>query len=325
VSRILVAGGAGFIGSNLCERLVADGHTVVCMDNLITGRRSNIEAMLSGRNFEFFEHDASMPLPQQGAYECVYHLASPASPPGYMRHPIETLRANSLATMKLLELAAKNGARFLYASTSEVYGDPIEHPQRETLTGYIDPVAPRSVYSEGKRFGETAAISYHRDNGLDARIVRIFNTYGPRSDPEDGRIVPNFVVQALQGRPLTVYGDGSQTRSLCYVSDLVEGLVRTMDSDAATGQVINLGNPDEHSVLEYAGLIRELTKSDSPIVFEPIPVEGDPRRRRPDITRATELLGWAPSVPLVTGLAATVDYFRQELALGVAVGASEGR
>jgi nucleoside-diphosphate-sugar epimerase len=309
--RIVIAGGAGFIGSHLCRRLLADGHEVVCVDNLSTGRRTNIAGLEDERGFTFMEHDVVAPLTLDvGA---VFHLASPASPPGYLRRPVETMRVNSEGTLHLLELAERCGARFLLASTSEAYGDPLEHPQREEYWGNVNPVGLRACYDEGKRYAEALTTTFVRARQVDARVVRIFNTYGPRSDPEDGRLVPNFVCQALRGEPLTIYGGGEQTRSLCYVTDLVEGLVRAMFSDGSTGQVINLGNPEEHTVREYAEQIRTLCDSRSSIVTVPAELGDDPRRRRPDITKASTLLGWTPSVSLEQGLRETIAYFRDEL------------
>lgn len=313
--RILVAGGAGFIGSHLCERLLAEGHHVLCIDNLVTGRLANISPFLDHSRFELIEHDIIEPLPELPRVDEVYHLASPASPPGYQQHPIETLRVNSEGTLRLLDVAVASRAKFLYASTSEAYGDPLEHPQHEDYRGNVSSTGPRSMYDEAKRYGEALTMAYIRSRGADARIVRIFNTYGPNSDPDDGRLVPNFITQALRNEPLTVYGDGSQTRSLCFVSDLVEGLVRAMRTMGTRGQVFNLGNPEEHTVLDYAERIRDLTGSRSPIVFTEPAVGDDPQRRRPDITRARRVLGWEPLVPLDTGLRDTIAYFRRELAL----------
>ena len=310
----LVAGGAGFIGSHLCDRLILEGRTVICADNLLTGRRPNVEHLLSSPRFSLIELDLIEGAPQVEV-ERIYHLASPASPPGYTRFPIETMRVNSEGTRHLLDLAAKSGARFLYASTSEVYGDPIEHPQRETYRGNVSSTGPRSMYDEGKRFGEAITMAYQNSHAVDARIVRIFNTYGPRSDPDDGRLVPNFIVQALTERPITVYGDGKQTRSLCFVSDLVEGLVRAMESDRSSGLVINLGNPAEHTILEYAQMIRELAGSRSEVIYTDFAVGDDPQRRRPDITKARDLLAWEPCVRLEDGLSRTIEYFRSEISV----------
>ena len=311
----VVAGGAGFIGSHLCERLLNMDRAIICLDNLVTGRASNIESLVGDPLFSFVRHDVTEEPPSLPQVMRIFHLASPASPVAYQRHPIQTLMANSLGTLRLLELAAKTGARFLYASTSEVYGDPLEHPQRETYWGNVSSTGPRSMYDEAKRFGEAITMAYRNSHSVDVRIARIFNTYGPRSDPNDGRLVPNFLVQALANRPITVYGDGKQTRSLCFVSDLVEGLVRLMESDDASGEVINLGNPAEHTILEYAQMIRELTGSSSQIVFTSYAVGDDPQRRRPDITKARDLLAWEPSIGLKDGLLRTIEYFRSEISV----------
>lgn len=316
----LVAGGAGFIGSHLCERLLGLGRRVICVDCLITGRLVNIQHLLSDPRFVFLEHDIATEGRFPRHTDRVFHLASPASPAAYLRYPVDTLRANSEGTHQLLRVAAGHGARFLYASSSEVYGDPEVHPQGETSPTKTDPVGPRSMYQEAKRFGEALTAAYSNSGGVDARIVRIFNTYGPRSDPDDARIVPSFVTQALSGRSLTVHGDGSQTRSLCFVSDLVEGLLRAMETPGTRGEVVNLGNPDEHTVLEYADVIRELTESDSPVRFVPHPAGDEPRRRRPDISKAKRLLGWQPEVPLREGLLRTIEYFRTEMRLPVRSG-----
>jgi len=308
--RIVVAGGAGFIGSHLCEALLADGHEVIAVDNLLTGQRAHVQAFLDHPRFTFLEHDVTQPLDL--AADQIYHLASPASPEGYRRYPIPTLLVNALGTYHLLELARRYGARFLFASTSEVYGDPLVHPQVESYFGNVNPIGPRSCYDEGKRYGEAMTMEFVRSYGLDARIVRIFNTYGPRMDPQDGRVVPNFITRALRGEPLVIYGDGMQTRSLCYVSDLVRGLRLAMDSDGLAGAVMNLGNPHEQTIRELAELVLELTGSPSPILFaEPRP--DDPSRRCPDITRARALLGWEPQVPVREGLQATIAYFAQVL------------
>ena len=311
--RILVTGGAGFIGSHLCEHLLGQGHEVFCLDNLITGHRHNVAHLTGNPRFHFLEQDVVVPLAKPLAVDAIYHLASPASPPDYLRHPLETALANSQGTHNMLELARAAGARLLFASTSEIYGDPLQHPQREDYWGNVNPIGMRSCYDESKRFGEALTATYVRTFGLDARIVRIFNTYGPHSDPVDGRIVPNFVTQAILGEPITVYGDGQQTRSLCYVSDLVAGLARAMDTPGTAGGVFNLGNPDEHTVLEYAQVIKQKANSPSPIVFKPPISEDEPMRRRPDISRARERLGWEPEVALDEGLALTIVWFRQRL------------
>ncbi len=308
--RIVVTGGAGFIGSHLCARLLADGHQVVAVDNLITGRMRNIASLLGSPAFSFLEHDVVHPLDLHA--EAVFHLASPASPEGYMAHPLETALVNSQGTCNLLEMARRQGASFLLASTSEAYGDPLEHPQKESYWGHVNPVGPRSCYDESKRFGEALTMIYVRRHAVDARIVRIFNTYGPHSDPEDGRIVPNFITQALTGRPITVYGDGSQTRSLCYVDDLVEGIVAAMFTPGTTGEVVNLGNPQEHTVLEYAHIIRRMCNSRSEIQFQPLP-QDDPTRRCPDIAKARSLLGWEPRTGLEEGLALTIEWFKDAM------------
>jgi len=305
--RVLVAGGAGFVGSHLCDRLLAAGHEVVCADNLITGARRNVAHLLSQPGFEFILHDITQPLDL--AVDAIFHLASPASPAAYQAYPEETALANSQGTLELLRLARHHQAVFLFASTSEVYGDPLEHPQREDYWGHVNPNGPRACYDESKRFGEALTMVYLRQYGVDARIVRIFNTYGPRSDPHDGRLVPNLITQALRGEPLTVYGDGRQTRSLCYVDDLVRAIELAMFAPGTTGAVLNLGNPVEHTVLEYAKLVRELVNPAAEIVFRPLPAD-DPTRRRPDISRARALLGWEPTVPLREGLLRTVEWFR---------------
>ncbi len=319
---VLVAGGAGFIGSHLCERLLRDGADVICIDNFVTGRPANIAHLAGSRRFTSMEADIIEPLPELPAVSRIYHLASPASPPGYQRFPLETLRVNSEGSRRLLELAAAQDARLLYASTSEVYGDPLEHPQREEYRGNVSTTGPRSMYDEAKRYGEAIATSYRRDRGVDTRIVRIFNTYGPHSDPEDGRLIPNFMTQALRGEPMTIYAGGEQTRSLCYVSDLVEGLVLMMESDEVAGNVVNLGNPEEHTIREFAKIIRDLTGSRSPFQFTEAAVGDDPQRRCPDIGRARALLGWEPKVPLEEGLRRTIAYFRRELSLAGEIEAS---
>lgn len=311
--RTLIAGGGGFIGSHLCERLLGEGQEVICVDNFVTGRRTNVAPLLEHARFTLIESDIIGGLPDLPNVDRVYHLASPASPPGYKRYPIETLRVNSEGSRHLLELALRDGARFLYTSTSEVYGDPLEHPQREEYRGNVSSIGPRSMYDEAKRYGEALVTAYHRRLGADARIVRIFNTYGPHSDPRDGRLIPNLITQALRQEPMTIYADGQQTRSLCYVSDLVEGLVRMMESAETAGTVVNLGNPEEHTILEYAEIIRELTGSASEFVFTEPAVGDDPQRRRPDIARARTLLQWEPNVSLRDGLSLTIEYFRQEL------------
>lgn len=329
--KALVTGGAGFVGSHLCELLLAQGLEVLCIDNLLTGQLSNIEHLVGNPRFQFAQHDVTTPLPPGlvDGVAMVFHLASPASPnpyssKSYLHFPIETAAVNSLGTFHLLELAAQKSAQFLTASTSEVYGNPQEHPQREEYWGNVNPVGPRSCYDESKRFAEALTMAYVRQRGVDARIVRIFNTYGPRMDPDDGRVVPNFVRQALRGEPITIYGDGAQTRSLCFVDDMVRGLYLAMTTPGTIGRVYNLGNPEEHSVLELAYLIRDLCGSQSPLTFMPLP-EDDPVRRRPDISRAKAELGWEPQVALVDGLARTIEWFRRAVATEDALGRSEAR
>jgi nucleoside-diphosphate-sugar epimerase len=312
--KALVAGGAGFIGSHLCERLLRSGQEVVCVDNLLTGRIVNIEHLMDWPGFTFVECDIIEEIPVAPDADAVFHLASPASPPGYVNFPIQTMRVNSEGTRRLLEFAEQAGARFLYASTSEAYGDPLEHPQREDYRGNVSSTGPRSMYDESKRYGEALTMAFVRSRGVQGRIVRIFNTYGPRSDPLDGRLVPNFMMQALRGEPLTVYGDGSQTRSLCYVDDTVAGLVATISEPATVGEVINIGNPDEHTILEYARMIQALAGRSPAIQFTEQAVGDDPQRRRPDISKARDLLGWEPLVSLDDGLQRTFDWFRSTAA-----------
>ncbi|MDI6873594.1 UDP-glucuronic acid decarboxylase family protein [Candidatus Solincola sp.] len=306
--KVLVTGGAGFIGSHLCERLVEEGHAVWCLDNLCTGSMENLEGLKGHPRFRFILADVADPLTLE--VDAVAHLASPASPVDYHRMPVETMLANSMGTYQALEVARKNGARFLLASTSEVYGDPLKVPQDEEYTGNVNPVGPRACYDESKRFAEALTSTYRRLYGTETVILRIFNTYGPRMRREDGRVVPNFIQQALAGEPLTVYGDGSQTRSFCYVDDLVEGICLALRSERAVGEVINLGNDREMTVLELAHRIREMLGSTSEITFLPLP-QGDPRRRKPDLTRARELLGWEPATGLEEGLRRTVEWFRR--------------
>ena len=318
--RALITGGAGFVGSHLCERLLDRGDEVVCVDNLITGKSENLSHLRSHPRFTYIQADVTQPLAYDDPVDAVFHLASPASPRGYLSKPLETALVNSLGTQRMLELVQAQGAKFLLASTSEAYGDPLVHPQTEDYWGNVNPVGIRSCYDEGKRFAEALTMVFVRQFGVDARIVRIFNCYGPRSDPEDGRIVPNFVTQALMGKPLTVYGDGSQTRSLCYVSDLVSGLIRAMDVPNTAGRVYNLGNPDERTVLEFAQLIKQISGSSSVIRFvDPISTD-DPQRRCPDIRRAQSELGWEPTISLDRGLDDTIAWFRTRLGLAVVGG-----
>ena len=307
--NVVVTGGAGFIGSHLCEALLGLGHSVVALDNFLTGTSDNVAHLRHRDAFTLIEADVTEPLPAL-APDAIFHLASAASPEGYGRHPVETLMTNSLGTYHLLELAHRQGARFLLASTSEVYGDPAVHPQPEGYWGNVNPIGPRACYDEGKRFAEALTINYVRVKQLDARIVRIFNTYGPRNHPQDGRVIPNFLAQAVLGEPLTVYGDGRQSRSFCYVSDLVEGLVRVMYHPGTAGEVFNLGNPEEYQVAVLAERVKEIAGSTSAIVHLP----GRPEeiaRRRPDIAKARAVLGWAPSVPLDEGLQRTLAWFRE--------------
>jgi len=298
----VVAGGAGMIGSSLCEALLRKGHEVVCLDNLSTGRIENLRPLSKHARFRFIRHDVTSELPVLPRADRVYHLASPASPVGYSRLPIETMLANSEGTRRLIRLALGHEGRFLFCSTSEIYGDPLVHPQGESYRGNVSPIGPRATYDESKRYGEAMTMAHVRSFGLDGRIVRIFNTYGPQADVQDGRVVVNFIGQALRGEPMTIYGDGMQTRSLCFVDDLVEGLMAAMESDRARGEVVNLGNPDEHTVLEIAEIVRRLTQSKSPFVFTAPAVGDDPRVRRPNIDKARGLFAWEPRTPLEDGL-----------------------
>jgi UDP-glucuronate decarboxylase len=310
--RVLISGGAGFLGSHLCDRMLADGHEVVCLDNFFTGTRANIEHLLDDHRFELLRHDITEPLTLE--VDEIYHLACPASPIHYQRNPVRTIRTAVQGTLNCLDLAREVRARILIASTSECYGDPTEHPQRESYWGNVNPVGPRACYDEGKRCAEALAVSYATQYGTEVRIARIFNTYGPRVHENDGRVVSNFIVQALRGEPITIYGQGKQTRSFCYVSDLIEGFVRLMASSHGSDPV-NLGNPRETTVVELAEIIRRLVGSRSSLVTAPLP-QDDPVRRNPDISRARALLdGWEPKVPLEEGLAATIDNFRKRLGL----------
>jgi nucleoside-diphosphate-sugar epimerase len=305
--RIVVTGGAGFLGSHLCDALMARGDSVVCVDDLSTGNLDNVARLVGQRRFRFVEADVSAGLDVHGPVDVVAHLASPASPPDYLRRPLETLAVGSRGTENALRLAQRAGARFVLASTSEVYGDPVEHPQSENYWGNVNPIGPRSVYDEAKRYAEAVTMAYRRHHGVDTGIFRIFNTYGPRMRPEDGRVVSSFITQALNGRPLTIYGDGTQTRSFCYVDDLVRGILAMIDSGEAGP--VNLGNPEERTVTELAELVLELIDSASSPEYHPLPTD-DPTRRRPDITAATERLGWQPEVRTETGLRQTIDWFR---------------
>jgi len=310
--RILVTGGSGFLGSHLCERLLGDGHEVVCLDNFFTGTRANVEHLLDNHRFELMRHDVTDPLTME--VDEIFHLACPASPIHYQRNPVRTIRTAVEGTLNMLDLAREAKARILIASTSEVYGDPIEHPQRESYWGNVNPIGPRACYDEGKRCAEALAVSYARQYGVEVRIARIFNTYGPRMHENDGRVVSNFVVQALRNEPITIYGEGQQTRSFCYATDLIEGFTRLMKSSHGVDPV-NLGNPRETTVRELAELARRLAGSKSELVKAPLPKD-DPTRRKPDIARAQDLLaGWTPQVSLEKGLAATIDDFRRRLSL----------
>ncbi|HEY9743345.1 MAG TPA: UDP-glucuronic acid decarboxylase family protein [Candidatus Sericytochromatia bacterium] len=307
--RILVTGGAGFIGSHLIDRLMADGHEVICLDNFYTGHKRNILKWLDHPYFELIRHDITEPIRLEA--DQIYHLACPASPVHYQYNPVKTIKTNVIGTLNMLGLAKRVKARFLLASTSEVYGDPEVHPQSEEYRGNVNPIGPRSCYDEGKRVAETLAFDYHWQNNVEIRVARIFNTYGSRMLENDGRVVSNLVVQSLKGEPLTVYGDGSQTRSFCYVSDLVEGLMRLMNNDHIGP--INLGNPDEYTILQLAQAVQKMINPDGEIIFKPLP-QDDPRRRRPDITKAKTLLGWQPTVPLQEGLKLTIEDFRNRVA-----------
>jgi dTDP-glucose 4,6-dehydratase len=309
--RVLITGAAGFLGSHLVDRFLADGHSVVGLDNFITGNPENIAHLTGNERFEFVRHNISTFTYVAGAIDGVLHFASPASPIDYLEHPIATLKVGALGTHNALGLAKAKGARFFLASTSEVYGDPLVHPQPEGYWGNVNPIGPRGVYDEAKRFAEAMTMAYHRFHGIDTRIVRIFNTYGPRMRPRDGRVVSNFIVQALGNEPLTVYGDGSQTRSFCFVSDEVEGIYRLfMKGDS---QPTNIGNPVEFTVRQLAEIVVELTGTSAPIVYKELPVD-DPKVRKPDISRARSMLGWEPAVPLRDGVARTIEYFRALLA-----------
>ncbi len=307
--RILVTGGAGFIGSHLIDRLMEEGHDVICLDNFFTGRKHNLDRWFDNPYFELIRHDITEPIRLE--VDQIYHLACPASPVHYQYNPVKTIKTNVMGTLHMLGLAKRINARFLLASTSEVYGDPTVHPQVEEYWGNVNTIGIRSCYDEGKRVAETLAFDYHRQNNVDIRVARIFNTYGPRMLENDGRVVSNFVVQALKGVPITVYGEGQQTRSFCYVSDLVDGLIRLMNGDHLGP--INLGNPDEYTILELAKTIQDLVNPDAELQFQPLP-QDDPRRRQPDITKAKTLLGWEPTILLKDGLLKTIEHFRYQLA-----------
>ena len=308
MGRALITGGAGFLGSHLCDLFLARGHEVICVDNFLTGSPENIKHLFGRDGFTFIKHDVTNFIYVEGPVDYVLHFASPASPIDYLEKPIQTLKVGSLGTHKTLGLAKDKGARYLIASTSEVYGDPLVHPQKEDYWGNVNPVGPRGVYDEAKRFAEAMTMAYHRYHGVETRIVRIFNTYGERMRLNDGRVVPAFVSQALRDEPLTVFGDGSQTRSFCYVSDLVDGIYRLLMSDEVNPT--NIGNPAEMTVLQFAETIKRLVGTSAPIEFRPLPVD-DPKIRRPDITKARSILQWEPRVPLEEGLQRTIDYFRR--------------
>ncbi len=310
MARSLVTGGAGFLGSHLCDCLVQEGHEVICMDNLLTGRSTNIEHLMVQERFTFIQHDVTKPIEIEGPLDYILHFASPASPKDYEKHPIHTLKVGALGTYHALGLAKAKGAVILLASSSEVYGDPEVNPQPESYWGHVNPVGPRSVYDEAKRYAEAITMAYHHEHHIGVRIARIFNTYGPRMRLEDGRALPNFVTQALGGESLTIYGDGSQTRSFCYVSDLVEGIYRLLLSEE--NEPVNLGNPDEVTILQLTREIIEMTGSRSDVIFEPLP-QDDPKVRRPDITKAKHCLGWEPRVSRLDGLKRTIPYFQASL------------
>lgn len=309
--RVVITGGAGFLGSHLCDKLLERGNEVLCLDNLVTGAAINVAHLSSHPRFTFQQHDVSKHIDVAGQVDAVMHFASPASPDDYLKLPIQTLKVGALGTHNTLGLALAKKARYLLASTSECYGDPEISPQVETYWGHVNPIGPRGVYDEAKRFAEAMTMAYHRYHGVDTHIVRIFNTYGPRMRLNDGRALPNFLYQALTGQPITVYGDGKQTRSFCYVSDLVEGIVRLLDSNEH--EPVNIGNPQEITILEFANRIRELTHTKAEIIFKPLPKD-DPKQRCPDITKAQRLLSWKPVVPLADGLQLTLAYFQQKIA-----------
>jgi dTDP-glucose 4,6-dehydratase len=306
----IVTGGAGFLGSHLCDRLLAEGHRVIALDNLLTGSTDNIAHLAGEPRFTFIKHNVTQYIYLPGPVDYIFHFASPASPIDYLELPIQTLKVGSLGTLNCLGLAKTKGATFLLASTSECYGDPLEHPQKETYWGNVNPIGPRGVYDEAKRFAEAMTMAYHRYHGVNTKIVRIFNTYGPRMRLRDGRVVPAFIGQALKGKPLTVFGDGSQTRSFCYVSDEIDGIYRL--SRARHHEPVNIGNPTEFTILEFAELVRKILGSKSRIIRKPLPVD-DPKQRRPDITLAKKLLGWHPKVALEAGLRQTIEYFRNKV------------
>lgn len=308
----VVTGGAGFLGSHLCDKLIEKGHKVICLDNLITGSLENISHLFGNENFRFIKYDVTEFIHVDGKVDNILHFASPASPVDYLKYPIQTLKVGSLGTHKALGLAKAKKARFLLASTSEVYGDPEIHPQPESYWGHVNPIGPRGVYDEAKRFAESMTMAYHRYHGVDTRIVRIFNTYGPRMRLDDGRVLPTFISQALKGEDLTVFGDGSQTRSFCYVDDLIDGILKLLEADYH--EPVNIGNPDEITILEFAEEVLKLTNSKSKIVFKELPVD-DPKVRQPDITLAKKLLNWEPKVSRSNGIKITLEYFKKKLSV----------
>ncbi len=312
MKKVLVTGAAGFIGSHLCDRLVNEGFFVIGIDSFLTGTPENIAHLFGKKNFRLIEYDVTNYVYVKENIDIILHFACPASPVDYLKHPIHTLKVDSLGTLHTLGLAKVKRARYVFASTSEVYGDPEVHPQPESYWGNVNPIGPRSVYDEAKRFSEALTMAYMREHGLDVRIVRIFNTYGPRMRINDGRVVPNFIVQALKGEPLTVYGDGTQTRSFCYIEDLVEGIYRVAVRPDLKGEVFNLGNPEEYRIIDFAKIIKELLNSPSEIIFKSLPAD-DPKRRCPDITKAKKILEWEPKISLREGLAKTIEWFRTKI------------
>lgn len=308
--RVLVTGGTGFIGSFLCEKLLEEGYEVICLDNLSTGKKSNVKVLMSNHKFKFLEHDVTKPIEIKTNF--IFHLASPASPVDYQKLPIETSMANSLGTFNMLNLAKKNKSRFLLASTSEVYGEPLIHPQTEDYWGNVNPIGIRSCYDVSKRFAENLSMNFFRFYKMDVRIARIFNTFGPRMRTNDGRAIPNFIVQSLTKKSITVYGNGKQTRSFCYISDMIDGLMKLMFKDNISGEVVNLGNPEERTILSVAELIKDMTMSNSEIIFKQLPKD-DPTRRNPDITKARKLIEWEPRIDFTNGLKKTIEWFRGEL------------
>ena len=310
MGRVLVTGGAGFIGSHLCERLLNDGYDVLCVDNYYSSTKANISHLLDNPRFEVIRHDVTFPLYVE--VDQIFHLACPASPIHYQRDPVQTTKTAVHGSINMLGLAKRTGAKILLTSTSEVYGDPLVHPQTEDYWGNVNPIGPRACYDEGKRAAETLFFDYHRQHGLKIKVVRLFNTYGPRMHPQDGRVVSNFIMSALTGAPLTVYGEGQQTRSFCYVSDLIDGLIAMMDSGDETTGPINLGNPGEFTIGELANIVIDMTKSDSSLEYLPLPTD-DPIRRQPDITRAKDQLAWAPTIPLIEGLETTIKHFKENV------------